>query len=400
MGRKYQVISGDGHLETPPDRWVQHMPEKYRDRAPRLVKLEDGGEGWLVEGMPLTANGVNLTGGRPIKYSNESYWEADGTPSPGSGTPAQRLTEQDKDGLDAEVLYPPVFASRFIEAISDRRVYLAMIRAYNEFLAEYCSVAPDRLIGNGIIPTSGIEDALAELKRCKELGLLSMSPIQFPSGGGEIKPKEDDRFWELALELDMPISPHVSIGDRSMPSTGKRAVSATANGAPPQANAMAHSVTQGGMWSIVQLISSGTFDRFPDLRFYFAETNAGWLPWSIFAVDEAWRRREHLYPDHGVTMKPSEYIRKHIYFGFVCDPLATKFRDHLPAEHLLWGSDFPHSAGSYPDSKDWIARMFSDVPADLRRKLLLENAVSFFHLDIDADITPTPAMATAGAAPS
>src|SRR5882672_4899606 len=105
MGRKYRIISADGHLETPPDRWVRHVPDRYKERAPRLVKLEDGGQGWLVEGMPMMANGVNLTGDRPMQYSNESYWDEDGTPRPGTGSPEQRLAEQDRDGIDAEVLY-------------------------------------------------------------------------------------------------------------------------------------------------------------------------------------------------------------------------------------------------------------------------------------------------------
>ena len=53
MTRTYQVISADGHIETPPDVWLKYVPEKWRDRAPRLVKLPDGGEGWVVENRPL-----------------------------------------------------------------------------------------------------------------------------------------------------------------------------------------------------------------------------------------------------------------------------------------------------------------------------------------------------------
>ena len=98
-------------------------------------------------GHALIHNGQNVAAGRPLKVMGGSYWEADGSvPVTGSGRALQRLAEQDHDGVDAEVLYPPVFISRFIENISDREAYLAMVRAYNTFLAEdYCSVAPDRL---------------------------------------------------------------------------------------------------------------------------------------------------------------------------------------------------------------------------------------------------------------
>ena len=114
MARHYKVISGDGHVETPPF-WNKYVPEKWADRAPRLVRLEDGGEGWLIEGMPMLKNGQNITGRGPIRFDFGSYYKPDGTPNDGAGPAEQRLREQDEDGIDAEVLFPPVFASRFLE---------------------------------------------------------------------------------------------------------------------------------------------------------------------------------------------------------------------------------------------------------------------------------------------
>src|SRR5438094_39627 len=110
--RTYRVISADGHLETPPDGWVKYVPAAYKERAPRMVKLPEGGEGWIVEGQPLLHNGQNIAAGkRPVKLHNDSYWNPDGTPAPGAGPAEQRLREQDQDGIDAEVLFPPIFAS-------------------------------------------------------------------------------------------------------------------------------------------------------------------------------------------------------------------------------------------------------------------------------------------------
>ena len=128
MARYYQVISADGHLETPPDTFVKHVPAKWKNRAPQLLKMPEGGEAWLIEGQPLLHNGQNITGGGPIKFRGGSYYNADGSPAEGAGPAAQRLREQDHDGIDAEVLFPPVFASRFIEAIREREVYCAMVQ--------------------------------------------------------------------------------------------------------------------------------------------------------------------------------------------------------------------------------------------------------------------------------
>ena len=106
MGRKYQIISGDGHVETPPEVFVKYIPAKWKDRAPRLIRLPEGGDGWLIEGMPLMHNGQNIAGRGPVKMRGASYFNEDGSPAEGAGDAAQRLREQDLDGIDAEVLFP------------------------------------------------------------------------------------------------------------------------------------------------------------------------------------------------------------------------------------------------------------------------------------------------------
>src|SRR5262245_6159562 len=110
MGRKYKVISADGHVETPPEPWVKYVPEQHRQRAPRLIHLPgDEGDAWLVEGKDILHTGQNVTGPGPVKFAHGKYFEDDGvTPVPGTGGPEQRLAEQDRDGVDAEVMFPPV----------------------------------------------------------------------------------------------------------------------------------------------------------------------------------------------------------------------------------------------------------------------------------------------------
>src|SRR5580658_4692949 len=107
MARTYQVISGDGHVETPPDGWRKYVPEQWRDRAPRLIRLPDGSDGWLVEGQPMLHNGQNIKGRGPVKFANASYYNEDGSLREGAGDARQRLREQDLDGIDAEVLFAP-----------------------------------------------------------------------------------------------------------------------------------------------------------------------------------------------------------------------------------------------------------------------------------------------------
>ncbi|MCH1570208.1 MAG: amidohydrolase [Longimicrobiales bacterium] len=386
MGRKYQIISGDGHVETPPESWVKYMPEIYQDRAPRLVKLATGGEAWLIEGQPLIPNGQNITGRGPVVTEGGSYFNEDGSSAEGAGDAAQRLREQDIDGIDAEVLFPPIFASRAIENIGDKDVYRALIRAYNTFLAkDYCAVAPDRLIGNGVVPTTGIEDAIAEIEFLVDNGIRSVSLHMFPNGSGFAKP-EDDEFWKRSLEIGMKLSPHFGFGQFApdMSSVG------VGTGPDPFAGTIVQRVSgQPPMYNMSQIICSGALDRFPDLQFYFAEVNASWLPWGLFVIDDNYEIFKGTF-DRKLERKPSEYILDHFWFGIIRDPKCVAMRDHLPFDRLMFGSDFPHSVGSYPKSKQFLDDAFDGVPDSYRNQMLLENPAKYFDLDLDADITPTP----------
>ncbi len=259
----------------------------------------------------------------------QSYWNDDGSPVAGTGDAAQRLREQDFDGIDAEVLYPPVFISRYIANIADKDAYLAMVRAYNTFLAEdYCSVAPDRLIGNAVIPITGTEDAIAEMKRVKSLGLRSICLSQFPAGDASPS-TDDDVFWHAALESGMSITAHGGLGDRMSP-----LMVASATGRFDMVTALVSRTIPGPANVIAQMAVSGTFDRIPELRIYLAETNASWMPAVFFMMDDSYA----LFRDwYGVdlAMKPSEYARRQL-------PLRDRPRSACARDARLPASRGPH----------------------------------------------------------
>jgi uncharacterized protein len=374
------LISGDGHLEVTVEPWMKFVPQKYRDQAPRLVHLPDGGEGWVVEGMPMFHNGMNLSAGRTaVKLKGESYWEPDGSPAPGSGSPQQRLSEQDIDGVDAEVLYPPVFIRRCIEGISDRQVYLSLVRAYNEFLAEFCAVSPRRLIGNATIPITGIDDAVAELRHASGLGLPSVSPAMFPSGeNGPVR--GDDAFWETALELGMRVSPHGSLG-----SVGALNLMRSATASFDFNEALSQRASKGLATTLAHVINSGVFERLPELQIYIAETNASWLPYALYMMDDSYRLFQD-YFGQSLKMLPSEYVWSHFHFGIVRDPLVVPMLDLLDPSRLIWGSDFPHSVGSWPNSRAFVDQTFEGVDPVIRDRIVRDNAVEFFGLGPSANV--------------
>jgi predicted TIM-barrel fold metal-dependent hydrolase len=391
VARTYQAISTDGHLEIPPDDYRPFIAEAYRDRAPRRVETPEGGDSWLIEGAPLQHTASNLTAGQPITR-RRSHWNPDGSRFPGTGDGAQRLREQDQDGLDAEIMFPPIFASIGLAGISDPKAYHAIIEGYNRYLGEsYCAVARDRLIATGAIPERGIEGALAELERCAQMGLKTVCLSSFPNGGLNPAP-EDDRFWERALELNMPLSAHIYFGAPYPP---------TVTGVPQPAspgNALTLTSRQASLrplWTLAQLMLTGVFDRFPEIQFYFAETNASWLPIGLQQIDENYKLYEHLYPEK-LAKLPSQYVLDHAYFTMIKDPVVTKMFDLIPVDNLMWGTDFPHSVTTFPNSQAWLDEMFEGQDPALRRKILVETPAKFFHLDANAEITATPELVTAG----
>jgi predicted TIM-barrel fold metal-dependent hydrolase len=383
---KYQVISGDTHLEVPCERWTHRIPKQHRDRAPRRVRLSNGGDAWLVENRPLRVSGLELCGGRSYEEFAITGVTYEGTA--GTGSPEQRLEEEEIDGIDAEVIFTGIGGAPFWRGISDDAAYLAVIRAYNDYLAEeYCSVAPDRLIGMGVIPETGIDDAIAELEHCKQQGLRGVVMNAFPSGS--TYPSDvDDQFWARSLELDMPLTVHVSFNFSGVKSTGPKFVYPKKSQIP-EADLVARCAQfaeRGGL-EAVQLVFARVFDRFPTLKFYFGETFTGWIPNWLEQTDDRYVRNIHwverelgLEPlPEGIL--PSDYVREHFLWGFLKHRVGVELRHYVGVDRMLWGSDFTHSQCDWPRSRDVIAEIFDGVPEDEKYRMLAGNAIDFFHLD-------------------
>jgi predicted TIM-barrel fold metal-dependent hydrolase len=395
MTRTYQAISADGHLECPPDDYTPYIPAEHRDLAPRRIATPGmaTGDSWLIEGQPLWHTGTNLTAGEPLMRKGKSYWNPDGTRATGAGDGAQRLREQDRDGIDAEILFPPIFAVDALAGVSYADAYLGIVQGYNSYLAEeYCAVAPDRLIANGVIPARGVDMAIKELERCAKIGLKTVALSSFPNGTAHPKP-EDDRFWDAALTLGMPISAHTHFGMPYPPSvsSGSAHDIMRAQGAAPEGSGTlcTRQGFQRPSFTVSQLIFAGVFERFPDLKLYFAEVNASWLPLGLQQMDE-----NYLLYAHTLSKKldkmPSEYFKQHIFVSFIQDRAVTKMFDLVPVDNLMWGTDFPHSVTSFPNSQAWLDEAFAGENARLRRKILVDTPAAYFHLDVNAELTPTP----------
>jgi predicted TIM-barrel fold metal-dependent hydrolase len=393
MSRSYRYISADSHLEIDSKHWVPRVPEKFRALAPRLVRQADDSDAWTIgDKIVRPAAAADLYGGKGRDQYVPFSGRYEGTP--GTGSAAQRIAEQDQDGIHAEVLFPSQQGGpKLWRRIDDNPTYKALVRAYNGWLAEeYCATAPERLIGVGILPLGcALTDVLEELEYCAAVGFKTVLLQGFPAGKA-YPSDEDDRFWARAQELPMPVSVHVDLdraGERKAPlfkyprepddvmkKLTHDLVDQVGRFGPVRGN---------GSVAAVQWVLSGLFDRFPSLKIFFAENQIGWIPFFLQAADVRYDRHhrwaERLLGLQPLKRPPSEYIREHFLWGFQYDRIGVELRHKINVDNLMWGSDFPHQESDWPESLNIIEKNFADVPDDEKHKMVCGNAVDFFRLE-------------------
>jgi predicted TIM-barrel fold metal-dependent hydrolase len=288
------------------------------------------------------------------------------------------------------VLFPgQVAGPRLWRAIGDDDIYRSVVRAYNDFVGEeYCPVDPDRLIGLGVIPWTNLNDAIDELEHCKQLGLKGVVIGRFPNGRGYPKP-EDDEFWKAALDMQMPITVHVEM-DRSAERDGKLIDYPKSHPEIGPGRGLLDQLTNakfcrlGGV-NAIQMVFSGIFDRFPNLKVFYAENQIGWIPFFFEMADERYERHagwaQEMLGVAPLERAPSEYLKEHCLWGFQHDLVGIQLREHLGVDHVMWASDFPHQESDWPDSLKVIDKNFASVTAEEKDRMVARNAVEFFHLN-------------------
>jgi predicted TIM-barrel fold metal-dependent hydrolase len=199
---------------------------------------------------------------------------------------------------------------------------------------------------------------------------------------------EDDRFWARLLELEVALSAHSNFGARSAAETNlANATSLADQGFAAALNQHCSGIVP--MFCLTQLFASGVFDRFPELQVYFAEVNVAYLPAALYYLDRDYRVYNEWFRVP-LPKKPSEYVLEHAWFGAIQEHLAMQMAEFFPLDRLMFGTDFPHSVGTFPDTRDYLKEAFGDLDDVTRRTILVENPARFYRLDADADITETP----------
>jgi predicted TIM-barrel fold metal-dependent hydrolase len=268
--------------------------------------------------------------------------------------------------------------------LNDGELRAACFRAFNDYAAEYCSHNPKRLLGLGTVELEDIPAGVKELESCAKKGLRGVLIWGSPP---EDKPYSDrvyDPLWQTASEHDFPLSLHVITGkskESDMSAVSQAMGLSGSTKRKPQMGELYANLIHEIQRSLSSIIFGGVFERFPKLKIVSAENDVGWLPHYMFRLDHAFDKFAAMM-EEPLSMKPSDYIRRQLYATFQDDPVGPAAYKLFGAANYMWASDFPHTDSTWPESRKVVARDFAGVPDDVTRKIVFENAVKLYHIDV------------------
>ncbi len=372
MGRVYDVIDADGHVLEPLDLWDQYLDPAHRDRKPEMIIDTDGKERLLVEGKILGgAKGLGhagAIGARDGDLSVDTAKYANGRK--GGFDPHARMVDMDIDGIDAVFLYPTL--GLFSGAVEDPVFSAALCRAYNRWLADYCSADPDRLFGVAMLPMQSVEHAIAEIQYArKTLNMRAGFVRPNPYNDRMLDHEAYNPLWQEAQELDFCLGIHEGAGG-GMPTVGVDRFES--RGAK---HMISHTMEM--MLAAMSVIWGGVCDRFPKVRIGFMESGGGWVaPW----LDRMDRHFDDQgFNDSGLSMRPSELFQRNCWISF--EPVEGSLKvlaEYIGPHKILWATDYPHPDGFFPGAPQMILDRL-EAQDKIKKTILSEGAKQFYGLN-------------------
>ena len=129
---------------------------------------------------------------------------------------------------------------------------------------------------------------------------------------------------------------------------------------------------------LMAVIYGGVLERYPNIRIVLGESGIGWIPYILDRMD--YEYEDQFHNDLALSMKPSDYWRRQCRATFQVDEVGIELLHRMGEDTVMWGSDFPHPDGVWPDSQDYIKKQFGHLPERVRNKIVCENAMAFYGL--------------------
>lgn len=374
----YTMISADDHIDLgylPRDLWTERMPQSLRERAPRVEDRGEKGEYWVCDGDTWGEH----RGERWFARSNRTWLALDrggvGEPYRSTNT-EKRLTDMDRDGVEASLLFPPIIAMQ----VGDAELRNATVRAYNDWAYDFGKSAPKRFHPVAMLSTVDAQSAADEVTRVAKMGFKEANFL-VNDVTLEMSLKSWDVFWDAAEAAGIVVSYHA--GGSVQTGTVRRIIDSTKPGEHEGVFDMG--LTNGATSffnPFVNMINFGTLERHPKLKFCLAESAIGWIPFVVQEMDYRYRRQFERRKTTELPLKnlPSEIFKRQVWATFQTDLVGLHLTHFFGDGHIMWGSDYPHPDSTWPYSQDIVTKDSNHLPKDVKKKIYYDNAKALYGL--------------------
>ncbi|HXG35480.1 MAG TPA: amidohydrolase family protein [Dehalococcoidia bacterium] len=363
------TVDADGHVEES-QAMFDLLDKEYHRRRPIPVELPKDtvytpmNAFWLIDGEIY-----------PKPYGRGGFFF--GTPTlqelakmkPAS-IPAQEMTDMDarlRDldlmGIDQQVVYPTMFLTTTAE---DLAYETALIRCYNTFVADACSMSNGRVKFAAIVPIRDVEESIREMRRARELGAVAVMLMGL-AWDKTLADRSLYPFYEAAAQLDMPVAVHFGWASPAFTDLFySEGVRNAANGLPTTFNAAIAPVLMG----FFNLMASGIMETFPRLRVAFLEAGSMWAPYLIHQLERATSCKD-----------AASYFREgRAYISCEADEDINYLASWVGEDSIVVASDYPHADFSKEERMTDAIMGREDVPLRVREKILDGNPRTLYGL--------------------
>ncbi|MCE2463799.1 MAG: amidohydrolase family protein [Dehalococcoidia bacterium] len=374
----YRIISADSHVVEPDDLWLNRIEPEFKDRVPRVVRTETGGDFWFIGDdrfLSLAFAGAQ-TGKRFEDPTNMSFDEPFENVRPGGYDPDEHVKDMDIDGVDIGIVYPSL--GLVLYRIPDSELLSALFRTYNDWVGDFCSANPKRIKGIAMLNVDNVQVGVKELERCAKKGFVGAMITSYPIESKRYYLPEYEPLWAAASDLEMPLSLHAATN------RGGSGIAAPVPGEHDGGRAASQcNFDHFGRVNVTDLIFNGVFERYPKLQIGCVEQQVSWAPHLVDRMDYNYKQRSG-----GMTgkrfkndMLPSDFFRQNVFIGFQEDALGVQLRDYIGVETLQWGSDYPHEESTFPRSRETLEEILAGCTEEEKALIAGGNAARINRLD-------------------
>jgi predicted TIM-barrel fold metal-dependent hydrolase len=386
------MIDTDTHVTEPADVWTSRMSEhRWGDLVPH-VRWDEAGqaEAWFVGDRRIASAATSSFMIRDEHSDLPARWPEPypAVPStlaelhPASYDATARLKVMDAAGVWAAALFPNLnfVGQNMYAAVDDADFQLLCVQAYNDWLIEWASTDPRRLLPMACIPYFDVKLGVAEMERCAAAGHKGFVTTGAPHRRGEpfLADRHWDPFWATAQEIGLPIAFHAGGGDITAHINAERAA---AEGSAAMIARSTTAILLDNGAQLADLLMSGVLPHFPELKVFNVESGIGFIPFVLQSCDYHFKqvRVDRQRPEF--EMLPSEYFRRQVYANFWFEELDPYHIEQMGAQSLLYETDFPHSTCLAPqDVAATIERVFARIDPSTRDQVLWGNAAKLFGI--------------------